>query len=120
MAVCGIALENKRALAQRVGRQLTKLHGKRKTYSPQLVKAAMRRSELPDVWDCWALSLFSSPEDFASYHANLGEICDYTSMHAEMLNVLDTGSLIDFFSSDLFNIDLPSVDLGDVDISHHL
>jgi hypothetical protein len=118
MAVCAIPPKDKRALAQKVGRQLTKLHGRRQTYSPQLVKAAMRRCELPDMWDCWAFSLFSSPEDFASYHAKLGEVCDYTSMHTEMLSVLDTGSVLDFFSSDSFNIDLPTI--ADVDISHHL
>jgi hypothetical protein len=76
----------------------------------------MRRCEFPDVWDCWALSLFTSPNDFSAYHAMLGEACDYASMHADMLGALDSGSLLDFFSTDFFNVDLPSID---IDISHH-
>jgi hypothetical protein len=120
MGTCAIPPQDKRALAQKVGKHLTTLYGKRRTYSPQLVKAAMRRCHLPEVWDCWALSLFTSPEDFSAYHASLGEACDYASMQADMLGVLDTGSLFDFLSTDFFNFDLPSLDIGDVDISHHL
>jgi hypothetical protein len=120
MGICAIPPRDKRALAQKVGKQLTALHGKRPSYSPQLVKAAMRRCDFPDVWDCWALSLFSSSDDFSAYHAKLGEACDYGSMHAEMLGTLDSGSLFDFLSSDFLDIDMSGIDIGDADISHHL
>jgi len=122
MDTCAIPLQDKRALAQKVGKHLTSLYGGRRTYSPQLVKAAMRRCDLPDVWDCWALSLFTSPEDFSTYHAALGEACDYASMHSEMLSALNldlgAGSLFDFLSTDSLDVNLPSLDVGDVDISH--
>ena len=100
MATCTIALGDKRTVARKVGKQLTTLYGRRQHYSPQLVKAAMRRCDFPDLWDCWALSLFSSPSDFAAYHATLGEVCDYSTMHADMLSSIDTGSLLDFLSLD--------------------
>ena len=104
MATCAIAPHDKRLLAQRVGKRLVTLYGKRPSYSPPLVKAAMRRCDFPDVWDCWALSLFSSPGEFAAYHAATGEVCDFAGMHADMLSAIgahvDLGSAADILSVD--------------------
>jgi hypothetical protein len=100
MATCAIALNDKRTLARNVGKHLTARYGKRTHYSPTLVKVTMRRLNYPDVWDCWALSLFASRDDFAAYHASLGEVCDYASMNTDMLSAVDSGSLFDFISGD--------------------
>jgi hypothetical protein len=100
MAMGAIALQDKRSLASQVGKHLTLRYGKRTHYSPTLVKAAMRRLQYPDIWDCWALSLFSSPGDFASYHDALGQVCDYGSMNSDMLSAVHSHSLLDFVSGD--------------------
>jgi len=116
MATCAIAPGDKRALARDVGKHLTRLYGKRQNYSPTLVKASMRKLNFPDVWDCWALSLFTGIGDFNSYHAALGEVCDYAAMHGEMLTVVDAGSLLDFLSGDWSLSDLP--DVSDLSSQH--
>ena len=85
----------KRILARKVGTHLAGLHGKRRHYSPQLVKAAVRRCGFPQACDCWALSLFASAEDFGAYHAASGEACDYRSMNAQMLDAIAPPALHD-------------------------
>jgi len=124
MATCAIDPGNKRLLAQRVGKHLVTLYGKRPSYSPTLVRAAMRRCQFPDIWDCWALSLFSSPLDFDSYHAATGESCDFASMHAEMLSAIgariDMGSASDVLSFDWLDSGSMGADAGDAaDLSSH-
>ena len=103
MATCAIPLRDKRAVAQKVGAHLTRLYGKRRSYSPPLIKAAMRRCAFPSDWDCWALSLYAAADDFASYHTAIGETCDYAAMQAEMLSSVDSGSTLDFLSADAFS-----------------
>lgn len=100
MGIGAITPKDKRLLAQRVGRHLVSVYGKRKSYPPQVVKASMRRCDFPDVWDCWALSLFSSPNDFNVFHDAIGEACDYASMHSDMRGVIDIPATADFFSFD--------------------
>ena len=93
MAACAIAPNDKRLLARRVGGHLAGLYGKRRSYSPALIKAAMRRCEFPDAWDCWALSLFASRDDFVDHHTRIGEACDYASMHTDMLAAIGHSAL---------------------------
>jgi hypothetical protein len=100
MATCAIALHDKRTLARDVGKHLSSRYGKRAHYSAALVKATMRRLKYPDVWDCWALSLFTAREDFDAYHAARGEICDYAVMNGGMLQAVDSGSVLEFVSGD--------------------
>ena len=120
MATQTIALKDRRTLARNVGKHLAARYGKRPNYSPTIVKATMRRLEYPDAWDCWALSLFTSQDDFASYHAALGEVCNYAAMHADMLNAVDSGSLLDFISGDWSVGDfLADSDSGTADFSDH-
>lgn len=124
MATCSIAPGDKRQVAQRVGRHLVGLYGKRRAYSPPLVKAAMRRCNLPDAWDCWALSLFASPDDFVAYHRQIGEACDYGAMHAEMLGAIGAGPSLDADAVDAgagggwFDW-LDGIGPGDVGLSDH-
>lgn len=99
MGACAIAPDDKRRLARAVGKHLVGTYGKRRAYPPAVIRATMRRLAFPDGWDCWALSLFASADDFASYHASSGEVCDYASMHAAMLGDALADSLgTDFFS----------------------
>jgi len=117
MATCAIPLKEKQVLVRKVGKHLITLRGKRRHYSPPLIKAAMRKCEFPNVWDCWALSLFASPRDFSSYHAAIGETCDCTAMHSEMLTTIHSGSLLDFLSMDWSDSSL--VDISPSDLTDH-
>lgn len=60
----------------------------------------MRRCRFPDVWDCWALSLYASREDFDAWHAQTGEVCEYATMHSEMLDAIGSVAPISFDGSD--------------------
>ena len=117
MATCAIAIKDKRALARNVGKHLTARYGKRAHYSPTLVRTTMRRLDYPVGWDCWALSLFTSADDFNAYHTALGEACNYAAMNSEMLSAVDASTLLDFVSGDWSAADfLP--DMSDV-IDHN-
>lgn len=59
---------------------------------------------------------FSTHSDFDVYHEEMGEICDYTAMKAEMLSGL-TSSVEDHVNwFDLQDIDLDAswLDMGDI------
>ena len=96
MTACAIAPDDKRAVAQQVGRALVGLYGKRKSYAPALIKSAMRKQRYPAAWDCWALCLFASAADFDAYHAARGESCSYSAMRGEMLEAIRPAPASDF------------------------
>jgi hypothetical protein len=75
-------------MARRVGHDLMKRHGNKRNYTVQEIRDAARRQKFPETWDCWALSLFSSPPDFVDYHLKTGELCDYTYMRTTMLEAV--------------------------------
>jgi hypothetical protein len=84
--ICPLASADKRLLASRVGRELVERYGTTPHYSVASIKDAARKLGFPEAWDGWALSLYASPADFAAYHAQTGEDCDYAAMHAAMLD----------------------------------
>lgn len=88
MDICRLATIDKRQLAIRVGGELEQRHGKKARYAVHDIKEAARRLSFPVAWDCWALSLYASPQDFFDYHARTGEQCDYASMHESMVEAL--------------------------------
>lgn len=105
MTACAIKPVDQRKLGQRVGRDLRRRHGQRAHYTPEQVRDSMRRLDYPYMWDCWALSLYTSPFDFDAFHRARNEACDYAGMHAEMASSLAGGDsfwsgLLDFFSFD--------------------
>jgi len=101
MDICALPQVDKRLLAKKVGNDLVKKHGKKPHYSITEIKAAARRQNFPEGWDCWALSLYSSPQDFAEHHRRTGETCDYQAMHDSMAEAVSTDrSLADAVSSD--------------------
>src|ERR1044071_7143392 len=90
MDICALPSVDKRLLAKKVGNDLVKQHGKKPYYTVKEVKESCRRQNFPEAWDCWGLSLYSSPQDFAEYHARTGERCDYQTMHNSMAESLAT------------------------------
>ncbi|MCI0362414.1 MAG: hypothetical protein L0219_00940, partial [Phycisphaerales bacterium] len=94
MDICALPEADKRSLARKVGSGLVKEHGKKRHYTVQEVKAAARRQNFPEAWDCWALSLYASPSDFAEYHERTGEDCDYSSMHERMVEAVSTDAVL--------------------------
>ena len=103
---------DKRALGKAVGDELLKRHGKQRFYKVQ---------EILDVFDLldlgleglnWALSAYSSPEDFAAYNASLGSTADYAAMKSEMFDAM-TGT----DSSAWFDLDMSWLEWPDFDFS---
>jgi hypothetical protein len=94
MDICTLPVADKRHMARRVGQDLTLHHGKKRHYTPKEIRQSARRLNFPDIWDCWALSLYASAPDFADYHAGTGESCDYASMHAAMVEAVATDSVL--------------------------
>lgn len=99
--ICALPEVDKRLLAKKVGSDLVRQHGKRSHYTVPEIKAAARRQKFPDTWDCWALSLYASAEDFGSYHLRTGEQCDYLAMRNSMSECVATDlSLADAIPAD--------------------
>lgn len=92
MAVCAVQLQDKQRLAKRVGKDLRRRHGAKRWYTPEEVRASMRRLDYPYLWDCWALSLYTPADIFDAFHRARGESCDYQAMHAEMSACLTGGA----------------------------
>lgn len=88
MDICVLAAVDKRFLARKVGDDLAKRHGRQAQYAVQDIKASVRRLNFPDAWDCWALSLYASPQDFVDYHVRTGEQCGHAAMRASMMEAV--------------------------------
>jgi len=112
MTACTIGLDDQGKLGRRVGRDLRRRHGRKAWYTPEEVRGSMRRLDYPYMWDCWALSLYTSPSDFELFHRARNEVCDYLDMHTQMASSLGEAGfwsgLLDFFSFDWTDWHLPS------------
>lgn len=101
---------NKNQYIKDVGSLLVKDYGKKNFYKPEEIKKASKETFYSDGSDysCWAMSVFSSHEDFDNYHQSVGEICDYVEMKETMLSgISSTGfdfSFLELLDSDI-NID---------------
>ncbi len=132
MGICALPITDKKLLANKVGQDLVRTHGKRKHYSVEQVKAACRRQNTPGDWDCWALTLYVQHNDFVDHHVSIGESCDYVSMNGKMVNALstpDTESSTGHYAASaadssvlserldwVSNSDLPDFDVSDIDL----
>lgn len=114
MPDCKLEPDDKRAFGQAVGNDLLRHHGKRKYYSPQQVQASCTRLDYPVDWHCWAMSLYTSPEDFTAYHDAIGEVCDQSVMKSQMVSALTDGASASWFDMDMSWFDWPGVDLSGV------
>lgn len=113
--VCPPAPLEKRKYISDLGKILVTDYGKKKYYKPKEVKKAHKKSEWSGYdFSCWGMSTYSSHADFDEYHQATGEICDYTSMKAEMLegiSIVDTVHLIDLPD---INLDASWLDIGEI------
>lgn len=106
----------KKELANKIGADLVKKHGKQKYYSqPQIRKSLDQYGYAIDI-HCWAYVLFMNHQNFDAYHQQIGETCDFVAMKGSMLSsvtdhVSDTWLDFDF---DLSWLELPDIDLSDI------
>lgn len=113
--VCPPAPADKRKYVSDLGKILVKDYGKKKYYKPKEVKEAHKKSPWSEFdFSCWGMSTYSSHSDFDHYHQETGEVCDYTSMKAEMLEGISLTDSIHL--PDLTDIDLDAswLDIGDL------
>ncbi len=78
---------------------MVKKYGKRKSYSPLQVKKASKKTLSDLDWYGWAMSMYTSPNDFNAYHDSIGEICDYALIKAEMASDITDGASETWFNS---------------------
>src|SRR6185369_14707630 len=102
MTACQIAPSDRRRQARLVGRDLVENYGKKQYYTPLEVRNANRRQQIPIDFSCWSFAMFSSRDDFDTYHQARGEVCDYVAMKTEMLSSVSSSSE----SSSWFDFDL--------------
>lgn len=101
---CHTPPPNKQDYLTQVGRSLVKRYGKKKYYKPKEVKKASKETEYRTYdFDCWGMSVFTSREDFTSYHQSTGEDCDYSEMRTVMLS--------DIAGSSFDSVHFPDIDL---------
>lgn len=107
--------ENKKQYIEDIGKILVKDYGKKKYYKPEEVKKSHRKSNWYEGLDfsCWSMSVYSSHDDFDTYHQSTGESCDYTEMKAEMLSGISSTD-IDILSLSDVNLDASWLDLSAV------
>ncbi len=87
MPPCHTPPPDKKDYLTQLGRSLVKRYGKKKYYKPKEVKKANKDTDYSNYdFDCWGLSVFSSREDFTTYHQSTGEDCDYSAMRTTMLS----------------------------------
>jgi hypothetical protein len=108
--------ENKKEYISDIGEILVRDYGKKKFYKPTEIKKSHRISKWYDGVDfsCWAMSVFSSHSDFDVYHQQTGEICSYTEMRTDMLEVFSAAEGISLSSLVDFDIDASWLDFGDI------
>ena len=108
--------QEKKEYGKEVGSFLVEKYGKKKYYTPAQVKYASKKSKYDIDWHCWAMCLYTSPNNFRVYHEKIGEVCDYTSMKTEMVSAVTDGvseSWFDF-DFDLSWFEWPDISLSDI------
>jgi hypothetical protein len=63
---------------------LVKDYGRLSNYKPLQVRRTIERAGLDTTYACYAVAMFSSREDFAQFHMDSGESCDYDAMRGEV------------------------------------
>ena len=104
----------KKQYAKDVGKILVKKYGKQKYYSTYRVRQASKETIWGIDWHCWAMCLYTSPEEFNRYHESIGEACDYASMKAQMAHAITDGVSDSWFDFDLSWLEWPDFDLPSI------
>jgi hypothetical protein len=112
MPACHLEPKDKKALIDKVGKELVQKHGKRNYYEPSTVRRAAESAGYPIDVHCWAYCIFTTPEDFKALHDAAGEVCDYAAMKAEVLTDLAGGAAFSMFDIDLSWLEWPDIDLS--------
>ncbi|PCK00585.1 MAG: hypothetical protein COA45_02075 [Zetaproteobacteria bacterium] len=114
MISCTLDPEDKKLFGKEIGEILVKNHGQKKFYSPAQVKKASSQSKYDVDWYCWAMCLYTSPDDFNTYHQSTGEVCDYAAMRFEMTSALTDGASDTWFDVDLSWLEWPDIELPSI------
>ncbi|MDW3192370.1 MAG: hypothetical protein R8G66_08395 [Cytophagales bacterium] len=107
---CPPAPANKAQYINEIGHELVATYGKKDFYNPEEVRQIHRKKskdttvELDPDFVCWAMSIFSSHEDFDEYHLSKGDSCDYIEMRQEMLGGSESSIWDDLIS-------MPDIDM---------
>jgi hypothetical protein len=88
MGTCAVSSADKRLVARHVGRDLIKHYGKKRSYTVPEVRQAAQRQAISIDWHCWAYALYTDRSTFDEYHRQLGESCDYGTMHRSMMGAV--------------------------------
>ncbi|WP_223559869.1 hypothetical protein [Chryseobacterium lathyri] len=112
--------EDRKKYIKDLGSILVDDYGKKKFYKPEEIKKANQKTSWSNIsgaidYSCWGMAVFSSHEDFDSYHKVSGEICDYAEMKQAMLEGISSGGF-NFVIPELSDteIDLSWLDIGDI------
>lgn len=113
---CTSSPTDKKAFVSDIGKILVQDYGKKDFYKPEEVKKAYQSSSWFELIDfsCWAMCIFTSHDDFDTYHQSLGEDCNYSIMKTEMLNGLSASSSSVWADIPDIDIDTSWLDFGDI------
>ena len=114
MVATSLSKQDKKQYAKDVGKILVQEYGKQKYYSPNRVKRASKKTKWDIDWHCWAMCLYTSPDDFNRYHKSIGESCDYASMKGEMAYAITDGVSESWFDFDLSWLEWPDFDVPSI------
>lgn len=74
---------------KKLGPYLVKNYGKQKHYTPAQVRKGAEAQGLDPIALCYGMAMYTSRDDFNSYHQSTGQNCDYDTMRGE---IADTSS----------------------------
>ncbi len=99
------ALKKRRAIQsyrKKLGPYLVKGYGKSKNYTPAQVTAGAQNLGLDIMLLCYAMAMYTSRDDFNSYHHSTGQSCDYDTMRGEIADS-SSGWFSGLFGADGFD-----------------
>jgi hypothetical protein len=73
-----------KAYVKKLPELLVKDYGRLAHYKPMQVRRTIERAGLDAMYACYAIAMFSAREDFAQFHSDAGENCDYDAMRGEV------------------------------------
>ena len=107
-----------RSYLRRLPRLLAKDYGRSTTYTPRQVRSTIDRSGLSAIYSCYGVAIFSTREAFASFHAGIGETCDFDAMRAEVAH-FHFGDNVDFTAAEIADTFSEHGPTAGHDVLHH-
>jgi hypothetical protein len=112
MPACELKPDDKKQFISDVGQDLVRRHGKQKYYPPDEVRQSRQSAGYPLDIECWAMVIFTTPEDFEFIHQAVGDACDYAAMKTEVLTDLAGTSSFWLPDVSLSWLEWPDIDLS--------